>query len=73
MKRAMILVDDWLRGSVLRTRMILQVHDELILESPLDEAEEAGAQVRELMTGVGGLSVPLVAEVRAGGNWDEAH
>ena len=73
MKRAMILVDDWLRGSVLRTRMILQVHDELILESPLEEAEEAGAQVRELMTGVGGLSVPLVAEVRAGGNWDEAH
>ena len=73
MKRAMILVDDWLRGSVLRTRMILQVHDELILESPLGEAEEAGARVRELMTGAAELSVPLSAEVRAGGNWDEAH
>ena len=50
-----------------------QVHDELILESPLAEAEEAGARVRELMTGAAELSVPLVAEVRAGGNWDEAH
>ena len=73
MKRAMIRVDEWLRGSGLRTRMLLQVHDELILESPLEEAEEAGERVRELMAGAAELSVPLAAEVRAGGNWDEAH
>ena len=72
-KRAMIRVDEWLRGSGLRTRMLLQVHDELILESPLEEAEEAGERVRELMAGAAELSVPLAAEVRAGGNWDEAH
>ena len=73
MKLAMIRVDDWLRGSGMRTRMILQVHDELILESPLEEAEEAGERVRELMVNAAELSVPLAAEVRAGGNWDEAH
>ena len=73
MKRAMIRADEWLRNSGLRTRMLLQVHDELILESPLEEAEEAGERLRELMTGAAELSVPLAVEVRAGGNWDEAH
>ena len=73
MKRAMILADGWLRDSGLRTRMLLQVHDELILESPLEEAAEVGGRVRELMVGAAALSVPLAAEVRAGGNWDEAH
>ena len=73
MKRAMIRADEWLRKSGMRTRMLLQVHDELILESPLAEAEEAGERIRELMEGAAELSVPLAAEVRAGGNWDEAH
>ena len=73
MKLAMIAADAWLRESGMRTRMLLQVHDELILESPESEVAEASERIRELMEGASELSVPLKAEVRTGGNWDEAH
>ena len=72
-KKAMIAVDDWLRSEGLRTKLILQVHDELILEAPADEAELVKARVPELMAGVASLSVPLVAEVGMGDSWGAAH
>ena len=53
--------------------MIMQVHDELVFEVPDDELEWTRAELPRLMSGVAELSVPLVAEVGAGANWDEAH
>ena len=56
----------------LRSRLILQVHDELILECPPEEVERASALLRECMEGVITLKVPLEAEVHTGKNWAEA-
>jgi len=56
-----------------RTKMILQVHDELVFEVPDEELEWAQHEVPTLMSGVAQLSVPLLAEVGVGANWDEAH
>ena len=72
-KKAMIAVDAWLRREGLRTKLVLQVHDELILEAPADEAERVKKTVPELMAGVASLSVPLVAEVGMGDSWGAAH
>jgi DNA polymerase-1 len=57
----------------LRARMILQVHDELLLEVPQVSAQEAGSRVAELMSSVTALKVPLVVDWGAGQNWAEAH
>ncbi|RFU48820.1 DNA polymerase I [Paraburkholderia sp. DHOC27] len=72
-KLSMIAVQDWLEASKLNTRMIMQVHDELILEVPDDELSNVRKRLPELMCGVAALKVPLVAEVGAGANWEEAH
>lgn len=72
-KRAMIRVDAWLKEAGLKTRLVLQVHDELILEAPLDEAELVKEKVPQLMAEVASLRVPLVAEVGAGDSWGAAH
>ena len=72
-KMAMIKVDDWLTSERLTSRLIMQVHDELVLEVPDAELETVRAALPELMGGVGQLSVPLLVEVGAGKNWDEAH
>ncbi|ARS46959.1 DNA polymerase I [Ectopseudomonas mendocina] len=72
-KRAMIAVDDWLQGSGIDARIILQVHDELVLEVREDLLEEVGAQLKALMGGAAQLDVPLLVEVGVGANWDEAH
>ena len=72
-KRAMITVDAWLVGSGLDAHLIMQVHDELVFEVAIDQAEALGAQVRELMVAAGELSVPLVVDLGQGANWDEAH
>jgi DNA polymerase-1 len=72
-KLSMIAVQDWLEGSKIGTRMIMQVHDELILEVPDSELSEVRKRLPELMCGVAALKVPLVAEVGAGANWEEAH
>jgi len=53
--------------------LIMQVHDELVLEVPDDEVETVKQNVRELMESVAKLDVPLVADVGVGANWDEAH
>ncbi len=72
-KLAMIAVDEWLARSGLRTKLIMQVHDELVLEVPDDELARVRVEVAEKMTGVAKLRVPLVADVGVGANWDEAH
>jgi DNA polymerase-1 len=53
--------------------MIMQVHVELILEVPDEELSQVRERLPELMCGVASLKVPLVAEVGAGANWEEAH
>ena len=71
-KLAMVRVDRALRDAGLQSRLILQVHDELLLECPPEEADRAAELLREAMEGALELSVPLVAEVHRGGNWAEA-
>ena len=72
-KRAMIAVSGWLHSSGVQSRLILQVHDELVLEVPNGELELIRAELPKLMAGVAQLAVPLLVEVGAGANWDEAH
>jgi DNA polymerase-1 len=72
-KLAMIAVSDWLQREQLATRLIMQVHDELVFEAPEAEVETVRNKVPELMSGVAELKVKLVAEVGVGANWDEAH
>ncbi len=71
-KLAMVRVDRALREAGMKSRLILQVHDELLLECPPEEADAAAELLREAMEGAVSLSVPLVAEVHRGKNWAEA-
>ena len=72
-KKAMVVVDHWLRTEQLASKMILQVHDELVLEVPHAEADQVRVELPRLMQSVGDLAVPLLAEVGQGLNWDAAH
>ena len=72
-KLSMIAVQDWLEASGAKTRMVMQVHDELVLEVPNAELALVRVKLPELMAGVAALKVPLTAEVGVGKNWDEAH
>ena len=72
-KLAMIRVRDRLKSEELEGRLVLQVHDELIVECPEGEAEQICALVQEEMEGAANLSVPLVAETHAGKAWSDAH
>src|SRR4029077_15807716 len=72
-KLAMISVQDFLDSSGLKTKLIMKVHDELVLEVPVDELELVKTKVRELMESVAKLEVSLVADVGVGDNWDQAH
>ena len=72
-KRAMISVDRWLQSSDLQSRMIMQVHDELVLEVPESELEIVKQGLIERMESAAELLVPLVVDVGVGNNWDEAH
>jgi len=71
-KLAMVRVDQALRAENMRSRLILQVHDELLLECPPEEADQAGKLLRDAMENVIALKVPLLAEVHQGKNWYEA-
>ena len=71
-KLAMVRIDKALREAGLQSRLILQVHDELLLECPPEEADRAADLLREAMEDAISLSVPLVAEVHRGENWAEA-
>ncbi|MNM91927.1 DNA polymerase I [compost metagenome] len=72
-KHAMVAVDAWLPASGLDARMILQVHDELVLEVREDQVEALKAGLLPLMSGAAQLDVPLLVEAGVGSNWDEAH
>ena len=72
-KLAMIGVDRALREQGLRSRMVLQIHDELVLEVPEDEIQPVKRLLTEQMEGVMALSVPLTVECNYGKNWLEAH
>jgi DNA polymerase-1 len=72
-KLAMIAVDKWLRDEKLQTKLIMQVHDELVLEVPENELELVKQKLPELMQNVAKLDVPLLAEVGVGSNWESAH
>jgi DNA polymerase-1 len=72
MKLAMIEVDRRLREDGFRSRMVLQVHDELVFESPAEEIERLSAMASEAMSGVAKLSVPLDVSVASGLNWAAA-
>jgi len=72
-KLAMIAVQDFLEKEKLETLLIMQVHDELVLEVPEDELSAVKDRVRDLMQSVHQLDVPLVVDVGVGRNWDEAH
>jgi len=72
-KKAMIDLHAALRREGLRSRLILQIHDELLLEVPEAEAEQARALVKRVMEGALALEVPLVADARLGSSWAEVH
>lgn len=72
-KLSMIAVQKWLEEHHHKSKMIMQVHDELVLEVPENELAEVKSKVPELMAQVAQLHVPLLAEVGVGSNWDEAH
>ncbi|KAG8155313.1 DNA polymerase I [Burkholderia catarinensis] len=72
-KLSMIAVNNWLTRDRLASRMIMQVHDELVLEVPDGELSLVREKLPEMMCGVAKLKVPLIAEVGAGANWEEAH
>ena len=71
-KIAMIRVDRRLRAEGMATRLLLQVHDELILEAPEDEAEKAAALLKEEMEGAFPMKAPLTADVSMGKSWFDA-
>jgi DNA polymerase-1 len=72
-KLAMINVDNWLRNQKLKSRMIMQVHDELVLEVPESEHQQVIIGIKECMENAASLQVKLVVDVGVGDNWDEAH
>ena len=72
-KLAMIAIQRTIDDEGRQSRMVLQVHDELVFEVPEAELDWATETVPRVMAGVGTLAVPLVAEVGVGANWDEAH
>jgi len=73
-KRAMIRLHDWIKAQQeLDITMIMQVHDELVFEVADSQIQAAGARVRESMIQAADLRVPLVVDIGAGRNWDEAH
>ncbi len=72
-KMAMVAVQQWLHAQKMRTLMVMQVHDELVLDVPLDELEQVKLHLPRLMCEVASLRVPLVAEVGVGPNWEQAH
>jgi DNA polymerase-1 len=72
-KMAMIAVHGWLAQNKLKSKLIMQVHDELVLEVPEGELATIKQELPSLMNGVAKLAVPLLVEVGVGPNWDKAH
>jgi DNA polymerase-1 len=72
-KRAMLAVHGWLGSSGSGARLVMQVHDELVLEVPADAADDVESGLRARMCAAAALAVPLKVDVGRGANWDEAH
>ena len=72
-KRAMIKAHEWIKTDKPNARIIMQVHDELVLEVKSGEADALGDKLSSLMTAAADLAVPLVVDVGVGNNWEEAH
>src|SRR3984893_15693514 len=72
-KLAMIEVQAWLDSESVGARLVLQVHDELVLEAPVDHLDRLKAELALRMVGVAQLRVPLVVDVGSGPNWEQAH
>ena len=72
-KLSMIAVQDWLDRERLSATLVMQVHDELVLEVPQAELARVREELPRLMTGVARLEVPLVVDVGVGANWEQAH
>ena len=72
-KLSMNAVQQVLDAEQRQTKMIMQVHDELVFEVPQTEVEWLKVEIPRLMAGVAELKVPLLAEVGVGANWDQAH
>ncbi len=69
----MIRVQGWLEAQRMKSLLIMQVHDELVLEVPDDELDAVRAELPGMMTSVAALDVPLEVAVGAGADWDKAH
>ncbi|MGH8766957.1 MAG: DNA polymerase I [Burkholderiales bacterium] len=72
-KLAMIAAHNWIATSQLKSRLIMQVHDELVLEVPAGELDTVKMELPNLMGNVAKLDVPLVVDFGAGPNWEKAH
>jgi DNA polymerase-1 len=72
-KRAMIDVHGWLEAGKIDARLIMQVHDELVLEVAEKAADDVAAEVSRRMSAAASLDVPLKVDAATGANWDEAH
>lgn len=72
-KRAMISLSKELKRGSFKSRMILQVHDELLLEAPENEVENTKVLVKRVMENAASFSIPLIVEVRSGNDWGEVH
>ena len=72
-KMAMLDLQQVIKEQKLHSKMILQVHDELVFESPEKEVEQMTALVRQKMEGVIKLEVPLIVDINTGPNWARAH
>ena len=72
-KRAMIDVDQWLRDEKVDARVIMQVHDELVLEVKKSAVKSVSERLASIMVDAGSLSIPLDVEIGVGDNWQEAH
>ncbi|HER26784.1 MAG TPA: hypothetical protein ENI69_06710, partial [Rhodospirillales bacterium] len=72
-KRAMVAMPQALATANLRTKMLLQVHDELVFEVPQGEIQAAGDVIKQIMENAAHLNVPLIVDIGHGDNWEEAH
>ncbi|MFW9622535.1 MAG: DNA polymerase, partial [Macromonas sp.] len=72
-KMSMVAVQNAIESQGRASRIVMQVHDELVFEVPLDEVNWVKTEVPRLMAAVAALRVPLVAEVGIGPNWEQAH
>jgi DNA polymerase-1 len=72
-KLAMISVDNWLENSEMKSGIIMQVHDELVLEVFENELTTVIKQLQKRMSNAADLKIPLVVDVGVGENWEEAH